>query len=180
MPSSIVCAKPVFPSIPATYILVYYHDVYFYVWSSAHASFFPSCQWGMLRKKDSVMGFMWQVVKVADFGVARVKAQSGVMTAETGTYRWMAPEVSLWLCELFDLYYAHIYLSSCVLTIRYHFFRLTFKKWLISMLYLSSFFLVFFPTWHLKWLRVLEKQLWCEQSDCLERISSCLWYCPLL
>ncbi|NP_001348500.1 Serine/threonine-protein kinase STY17 [Zea mays] len=34
-----------------------------------------------------------QVVKVADFGVARVKDQSGVMTAETGTYRWMAPEV---------------------------------------------------------------------------------------
>lgn len=35
-----------------------------------------------------------QVVKVADFGVARVQAQSGIMTAETGTYRWMAPEVS--------------------------------------------------------------------------------------
>jgi serine/threonine protein kinase len=34
-----------------------------------------------------------QVVKVADFGVARVKDQSGVMTAETGTYRWMSPEV---------------------------------------------------------------------------------------
>eukprot|EP00475_Leptophrys_vorax_P030470 TRINITY_DN45696_c0_g1_i1.p1 TRINITY_DN45696_c0_g1~~TRINITY_DN45696_c0_g1_i1.p1 ORF type:complete len:223 (-),score=14.16 TRINITY_DN45696_c0_g1_i1:181-765(-) len=34
-----------------------------------------------------------EVVKVADFGVARVKANSGVMTAETGTYRWMAPEV---------------------------------------------------------------------------------------
>ncbi|KAL6295508.1 hypothetical protein ACE6H2_003650 [Prunus campanulata] len=33
------------------------------------------------------------VVKVADFGIARVQAQSGVMTAETGTYRWMAPEV---------------------------------------------------------------------------------------
>ncbi|KAL5778292.1 hypothetical protein ACOSP7_011218 [Xanthoceras sorbifolium] len=33
------------------------------------------------------------VVKVADFGVARVQPQSGVMTAETGTYRWMAPEV---------------------------------------------------------------------------------------
>ncbi|XP_062101055.1 serine/threonine-protein kinase STY46-like isoform X2 [Humulus lupulus] len=33
------------------------------------------------------------VVKVSDFGVARVQAQSGVMTAETGTYRWMAPEV---------------------------------------------------------------------------------------
>ncbi|KAF5449035.1 hypothetical protein F2P56_029523 [Juglans regia] len=34
-----------------------------------------------------------EVVKVADFGVARVKPQTGVMTAETGTYRWMAPEV---------------------------------------------------------------------------------------
>ncbi|XP_040370867.1 serine/threonine-protein kinase STY17 isoform X2 [Rosa chinensis] len=34
-----------------------------------------------------------EVVKVADFGVARVQAQSGVMTAETGTYRWMAPEL---------------------------------------------------------------------------------------
>ncbi|RAL46487.1 hypothetical protein DM860_004766 [Cuscuta australis] len=33
------------------------------------------------------------VVKVGDFGVARVQSQSGVMTAETGTYRWMAPEV---------------------------------------------------------------------------------------
>ncbi|KAI8014302.1 Serine/threonine-protein kinase STY46 [Camellia lanceoleosa] len=34
-----------------------------------------------------------EVVKVADFGVARVETPSGVMTAETGTYRWMAPEV---------------------------------------------------------------------------------------
>ncbi|KAL5703699.1 non-specific serine/threonine protein kinase [Ranunculus cassubicifolius] len=33
------------------------------------------------------------VVKVADFGVARFQIQGGVMTAETGTYRWMAPEV---------------------------------------------------------------------------------------
>ncbi|GMH06590.1 hypothetical protein Nepgr_008430 [Nepenthes gracilis] len=33
------------------------------------------------------------VIKVADFGVARVRDQTGVMTAETGTYRWMAPEV---------------------------------------------------------------------------------------
>ncbi|GJW72027.1 serine/threonine-protein kinase STY46-like protein isoform X1 [Tanacetum coccineum] len=33
------------------------------------------------------------VVKVADFGVARFQNQEGVMTAETGTYRWMAPEI---------------------------------------------------------------------------------------
>lgn len=32
------------------------------------------------------------VVKIADFGVARIIG-SGHMTAETGTYRWMAPEV---------------------------------------------------------------------------------------
>ncbi|KAH7680844.1 Dual-specificity kinase protein [Dioscorea alata] len=34
-----------------------------------------------------------RVVKVADFGVARLQNQGGDMTAETGTYRWMAPEV---------------------------------------------------------------------------------------
>ena len=34
-------------------------------------------------------------MKVADFGVARVQSQSSVMTAETGTYRWMAPEVGI-------------------------------------------------------------------------------------
>ncbi|CAN7111246.1 unnamed protein product [Brassica rapa subsp. narinosa] len=33
------------------------------------------------------------IVKVADFGVVRVQIESGVMTAETGTHRWMAPEV---------------------------------------------------------------------------------------
>ncbi|XP_024970872.1 serine/threonine-protein kinase STY46-like isoform X3 [Cynara cardunculus var. scolymus] len=33
------------------------------------------------------------IVKVSDFGVARVQNKSSVMTAETGTYRWMAPEV---------------------------------------------------------------------------------------
>jgi serine/threonine protein kinase len=32
-------------------------------------------------------------VKIADFGVARMMESPGVMTAETGTYRWMAPEV---------------------------------------------------------------------------------------
>lgn len=41
-----------------------------------------------------------QVVKVADFGVARVQTETGVMTAETGTYRWMAPEVCNFLCQL--------------------------------------------------------------------------------
>ena len=50
-------------------------------------------------------------MKVADFGVARVKTQTGVMTAETGTYRWMAPEVqyimSLVMVSI-SLQYEHI------------------------------------------------------------------------
>ncbi|RLM86690.1 Serine/threonine-protein kinase HT1 [Panicum miliaceum] len=33
------------------------------------------------------------VVKVANFGLARFHDQEGVITAETVTYRWMAPEV---------------------------------------------------------------------------------------
>ncbi|RLM69429.1 serine/threonine-protein kinase STY46-like isoform X2 [Panicum miliaceum] len=33
------------------------------------------------------------VVRVADFGLARFQDEGGAMTAETGTYRWMAPEV---------------------------------------------------------------------------------------
>nr|CAB3486257.1 unnamed protein product [Digitaria exilis] len=33
------------------------------------------------------------VVKIADFGVSRNPSQEGDMTAETGTYRWMAPEI---------------------------------------------------------------------------------------
>ncbi|XP_028094265.1 kinesin-like protein KIN-7H isoform X2 [Camellia sinensis] len=41
-----------------------------------------------------------QVVKVADFGVARVKSQTEVMTAETRTYRWMAPELEKEIIEL--------------------------------------------------------------------------------
>jgi serine/threonine protein kinase len=34
-----------------------------------------------------------KTVKIADFGVARIIECNGHMTAETGTYRWMAPEV---------------------------------------------------------------------------------------
>ncbi|KAE8736173.1 putative Mechanosensitive ion channel domain-containing protein [Hibiscus syriacus] len=41
------------------------------------------------------------VVKVADFGIARVRTQPGVMTAESGTYLWMAPEVGEGLKGLF-------------------------------------------------------------------------------
>jgi hypothetical protein len=34
-----------------------------------------------------------KTVKLADFGLAREESLIEMMTAETGTYRWMAPEV---------------------------------------------------------------------------------------
>lgn len=34
-----------------------------------------------------------KTVKLADFGLAREESVTEMMTAETGTYRWMAPEV---------------------------------------------------------------------------------------
>lgn len=40
---------------------------------------------------------------MADFGVARFLSQGGVMTAETGTYKWMAPEVFVNFFYLFEL-----------------------------------------------------------------------------
>jgi len=47
------------------------------------------------RSNQVFKKLLQQVVKIADFGVARVQTRSGVMTAETGTYRWMAPEVGI-------------------------------------------------------------------------------------
>lgn len=46
-------------------------------------------------------------VKVADFGVARFQNQGGVMTAETGTYRWMAPEVCMY-------FVCNVHLPFCI------------------------------------------------------------------
>ncbi|XP_066344915.1 serine/threonine-protein kinase STY8-like isoform X1 [Miscanthus floridulus] len=45
-----------------------------------------------LKTANLLMGSDY-VVKIADFGVSRNPSQEGDMTAETGTYRWMAPEV---------------------------------------------------------------------------------------
>lgn len=40
-------------------------------------------------------------MKLADFGLAREESVTEMMTAETGTYRWMAPEVCLIQQDLF-------------------------------------------------------------------------------
>lgn len=39
-------------------------------------------------------------VKLADFGLAREETVTEMMTAETGTYRWMAPEVRASLTKI--------------------------------------------------------------------------------
>jgi len=40
---------------------------------------------------------------LADFGLAREESLTEMMTAETGTYRWMAPEVYLLIDALCPL-----------------------------------------------------------------------------
>ncbi|KAL0552069.1 hypothetical protein IC582_011162 [Cucumis melo] len=44
-------------------------------------------------KSDNLLIFADKSIKVADFGVARIEVQTEGMTPETGTYRWMAPEM---------------------------------------------------------------------------------------
>ncbi|XP_051200024.1 serine/threonine-protein kinase STY46 [Lolium perenne] len=45
-----------------------------------------------LKTPNILLGYN-QVVKITGFGVAKLGNQDGQMTAETGTYRWMAPEI---------------------------------------------------------------------------------------
>ncbi|XP_072970982.1 serine/threonine-protein kinase STY13 [Typha angustifolia] len=44
-------------------------------------------------KSDNLLIFTDKSIKIADFGVARIEVQTEGMTPETGTYRWMAPEM---------------------------------------------------------------------------------------
>mgnify|MGYP000589007668 FL=1 len=67
--------------------------------------------------KEIIIFFLWvlgnidnllltadqKTVKLVDFGLAREETLTEMMTAETGTYRWMAPEVLFAL--LFSLPY---------------------------------------------------------------------------
>lgn len=44
-------------------------------------------------KSDNLLIATDKSIKIADFGVARIEVQAEGMTPETGTYRWMAPEM---------------------------------------------------------------------------------------
>jgi serine/threonine protein kinase len=77
----------------------------------------------ILRNSKNRQEHPFQVVKVADFGVARVKDQSGVMTAETGTYRWMAPEVCHLTHSLIHVrtkLFSLVYCNTCIIVISGH------------------------------------------------------------
>jgi serine/threonine protein kinase len=60
------------------------------------------------------MFFCLKAVKVADFGVARFQNKGGVMTAETGTYRWMAPEVCVIKFDISFWFLSFQLLKFCV------------------------------------------------------------------
>ena len=65
-----------------------------------------------------------RVAKLSDLGLARTwEPSSGIMTAETGSYRWMAPEVMMHkeythLCDIYSVHahaaIAMVYLTSVV------------------------------------------------------------------
>jgi serine/threonine protein kinase len=57
-----------------------------------------------------------KTVKLADFGLAREESLIEMMTAETGTYRWMAPEV-LNCLKVSDLFYSA---SGCFVLLTIH------------------------------------------------------------
>ncbi|KAG6482347.1 serine/threonine-protein kinase STY13-like [Zingiber officinale] len=44
-------------------------------------------------KSDNLLIVSDKSIKIADFGVARIEVKTEGMTPETGTYRWMAPEM---------------------------------------------------------------------------------------
>ena len=54
-----------------------------------------------------------KTVKLVDFGLAREESLTEMMTAETGTYRWMAPEVLIKMSHSLSL--SHIYMDQLVL-----------------------------------------------------------------
>lgn len=54
-----------------------------------------------------------KTVKLADFGLAREESLTEMMTAETGTYRWMAPEVTILLLKVdFFSFFSAVVLSD--------------------------------------------------------------------
>uniref|UniRef100_A0A3Q7J654 Protein kinase domain-containing protein n=1 Tax=Solanum lycopersicum TaxID=4081 RepID=A0A3Q7J654_SOLLC len=44
-------------------------------------------------KSDNLLIAADKSIKIVDFGIARIEVLTEGMTLETGTYRWMAPEM---------------------------------------------------------------------------------------
>lgn len=53
----------------------------------------PHCDYSVVLTENLLLTEDQKTVKLADLGLAREESLTEMMTAETGTYRWMAPEV---------------------------------------------------------------------------------------
>ncbi|KAA0057241.1 serine/threonine-protein kinase HT1-like [Cucumis melo var. makuwa] len=63
-----------------------------------------------LKPENLILTADHKTIKLADFGLAREESVTEMMTAETGTYRWMAPEVLFFFFFLTPLFFIAEYL----------------------------------------------------------------------
>lgn len=112
----------------------------------------------------SIFWKTFQVVKVADFGVARVCNHSGIMTAETGTYRWMAPEVCVcvYFCVYILNYFLSCWLNPNMCHISMYSFICYFRDLIKTLVFLAFTFTIYFANycwWELRCLELCESML---------------------
>ena len=100
-------------------------------------------------------------MKIADFGVSRNPSQDGDMTAETGTYRWMAPEVCWFL--LVCSWEAHLTRSKALLYGRVNCY--VFTCWHIPPLRCTSY-----RCWG--WLLLSFNCCTCRPNNSMQKLSS--------
>jgi serine/threonine protein kinase len=79
-------------------------------------SFRPPILHRDLKSANLLVDESVRTIKVADFGLARTRESTGAMTAQRGTFQWMAPEVILGQSygEPADVYSFGIIMWECV------------------------------------------------------------------
>ncbi|MBA0594383.1 hypothetical protein Gorai_011291 [Gossypium raimondii] len=78
-------------------------------------------------KSDNLLIAADRSIKIADFGVARIEVQTEGMTPETGTYRWMAPQLLSYFKWSTGNWFASYISMITVLTVFVDAFVLTFS-----------------------------------------------------
>eukprot|EP00299_Pterocystis_sp_00344_P006129 c17901_g1_i1.p1 GENE.c17901_g1_i1~~c17901_g1_i1.p1 ORF type:complete len:478 (+),score=109.63 c17901_g1_i1:154-1434(+) len=79
-------------------------------------SFRPPLLHRDLKSANLLVDESVRIIKVADFGLARTRERSGAMTAQRGTFQWMAPEMIMGKTygEAADVYSFAIIMWECV------------------------------------------------------------------